>query len=156
MTTEPPADPNRQQDQAAQPPTSGHETTTGRKRTKLFLGLGIAAAVVVGGVVTLTLTLGGGDDEDQVAELADTAVTALNDRDATALADVSCGDIDGEVDPGETGDMTMERAGEVTIDDDTARIPVTMKMMGQEAPFDLVAENAGGDWCIRTLEPQRG
>ncbi len=68
----------------------GFGTPPPKKKTGLIVGICIAAAVVIGGAVTLILLLtGGGSDEDQLEELAEDVVTALNNLDNELAREIS-------------------------------------------------------------------
>ena len=128
----------------------GFGTPPPKKKTGLIVGICIAAAVVIGGAVTLILLLtGGGSDEDQLEELAEDVVTALNNLDNELGRKISCNPTDNELDADDLPKgIKFSRGGEITINGDTAQIPIKIEYMGQSQTENFTATKKDGDWCM--------
>ncbi|KHF43478.1 hypothetical protein [Saccharomonospora viridis] len=128
----------------------GFGTPPPKKKTGLIVGICIAAAVVIGGAVTLILLLtGGGSDEDQLEELAEDVVTALNNLDNELAREISCNPTDDELDADDLPKgIKFSRGGEITINGDTAQIPIKIEYMGRSQTENFPAAKKDGDWCM--------
>jgi uncharacterized membrane protein YvbJ len=128
--------------------------------------------VVVAVVVVLIIVLTGGGGASSPQDLAESAASAMNDKDLDAVADLTCeGDKEdvkknadlGSVDPA-FKDVTVEyTVGEVKESGDTATADVSLKLgnlpeeyadaMPESINGVLNMKKDGGDWCITGFSP---
>ncbi len=145
-----PGQPGQPDPYGGQQPGQWGQQPPPKKKTGLIVGICIAAAVVIGGAVTLILLLtGGGSDEDQLEELAEDVVTALNNLDNELAREISCNPTDDELDADDLPKgIKFSRGGEITINGDTAQIPIKIEYMGRSQTENFPAAKKDGDWCM--------
>ncbi|MDV6013985.1 hypothetical protein [Haloechinothrix sp. LS1_15] len=96
-----------------------------------------------------------GTDQAEVRQVAETAVAALNERDAELAQSVSCDpDAPTQEDLDELNDETFRITGEPVIEGNSARVPfeVTGTHPDTGEPFtendEIPVQQRGGRWCI--------
>lgn len=155
------------------PPAGFGAPAQPKKKTGLIVGLVAGLVVLVGGGIALFLLLGngGGSDEDQVNELADDLVTATNEQDTDLAMSIMCEGMADQVTQmmqmGQNlpSDMNVEvptvkasRGGDITIEGDTAKIPISLSAESGASPGGsgevkvIFTAKKEDDWCINGSE----
>jgi hypothetical protein len=123
--------------------------------------------VVVAIAVVLIIVLTGGSDTSSPEGTAQAAVDAVNDKDSAALAELTCGasesDVEAMTDPGSVDESLAAveinaELGEVTTEGDnkaTAQVKVSYSNVPEQAKeflkdstIPLPLEKEGDKWCI--------
>ncbi|WP_459710941.1 Rv0361 family membrane protein [Actinophytocola sp. KF-1] len=130
--------------------------------------------VVVAVVVVLIIVLTGGGGTSSPQDLAESAASAMNDKDYDAVAELTCeGDKEdvkenvdiGSADPAFKNVSVEFTIGEVKEEGDTATADVSMKLSNLPAEYEgmpssvngvLNMKKDGGDWCITGFSPAAG
>jgi hypothetical protein len=138
--------------QFAPPPRRGNRTT--------LIWAAVAAALVIGLVVTLVLVLGGSkSDEDQIRDVVAGLETAWNNSDYNGIQKLSCRNVTADSSNTEAkfkslrskgGNMTI-KINSVTVNGDKADVKVDVKLATQpktrSATLNLIKEDGGWKDC---------
>ncbi|MDT5094047.1 MAG: hypothetical protein QOH60_3410 [Mycobacterium sp.] len=129
----------------------------------MLIWVGVAAALVIGLVVTLVLVLGGGSksDEDQIRDVVAGLETAWNNSDYNGIQNLSCHNVTEDSSNTEAkfkslrskgGNMTI-KINSVTVNGDKADVEVDVKLATQpksrSATLNLIKENGGWKDCTK-------
>lgn len=117
--------------------------------TKKMWLLSGAAVVVLAVVVVLVVVVTSGPDTSTPEGTAEEAVDAFADKDAEALADVSCSGAANPLDQVAPSPLVDAELGAVSLkgtDEAVAKVTVTYTDSTSETEMGLAREN--GEWCL--------
>lgn len=134
-----------------------------KKKTGLIVGLAGGGVALIAIVLVLVFTLGGNSPDT----VADDAVAAINNKDASKAQGITCDS--GNADFDKMNKMNAQgvkveasRAGEVKENGDSATAPIKLQVTGSmsgqsinsSTTMDLMLQKDGGDWCIKNAKVQ--
>jgi len=153
----------RQPGPYGQPGEGGYGQPPKKSNTGLIIGIAVSAVVAIGAFLVLAFWVPGFLTSEGPKDVAERAVTALNDRDPDATAEVGCGGSSGltseKIDEANEAKLQFTVSGDATENGSEATVPLEISGESRGIKVQLNGEITLKDeedgWCVTAMDIDR-
>ena len=122
-----------------------------RNNTPWTIG-GVSIAVVAALVLVLVLSLGGGKKSNDAKGVVDRLLQAAQHKDLKTAQSLTCDPLNDELVTSPLVAVTKYELGDAQESGDTATVPITATVVGEEKNYTAAAQKQDGSWKICNVE----
>ncbi len=123
-----------------------------RRNATPWIVSGVAVVAVGALALVLVMTLGGSKSSNDAKGVVDKLLQAAQHKDLKTAQSLTCDPLNKELVSSPLAGVTKYQLGDAQEDGDSATVPITATVLGEETNYTAAAQKQGGSWKVCNVE----